>query len=479
MAGMNSASASTAFMIVVAVSSTGAAAADPESPAATPPSVETLQQKVETMSKQLEELKAQLKELKSQTAAPGAPQAPQPGQATEPAEAKAPQPAQAKAEPPPQAPTAEQPAPAGLSRWDKVSLWGYGEIYYMHPTQDASQTTADLARAVVGFGYQFNENTRFNSEFEWEHAVTSADDAGETEVEQFYVDHTINTWASFQAGLFLMPAGLLNEHHEPTNFYGVQRNFVETLIIPTTWREGGVAFKAVTQNGFTGNVGITTGLDFSKWEFNPAQPLYNNAFELEFSNVAPMQATHQELSIANAQHLSGFAALNYTGVLGLVVGGSVFTGKQAPASSTLPDNEHATLWEVHARWTPGKFDLSGVYAHGYFTNTAEANLQFPGASNPLPASFYGYYLQAAYRLWQHNEMSLNPFVRWERYNMGASYSGVTSPVPPPGFPQPFDTVTTLGLNYYLTPQVVFKMDYQHFLVNQTFTRFDLGMGLSF
>jgi hypothetical protein len=40
-------------------------------------------------------------------------------------------------------------------------------------------------------------------------------------------------------------------------------------------------------------------------------------------------------------------------------------------------------------------------------------------------------------------------------------------------------VTTVGLNYYLTPQVVFKVDYQHFLVNQTFTRVDLGMGLSF
>jgi hypothetical protein len=476
---MKSASASTALMIMVAISSAGAAGADPESPATVPPSVETLQQKVETMSKQLEELKAQLKQLQQQNGVPARPAvAGQPAGTEEPAQAKAPEAAQAKAEPSQQT-SAEQPLPTGLSRWDKVSLWGYGEIYYMHPTKQASQTTADLARAVFGIGYQFNEKTRFNSEFEWEHAVTSATDAGESEVEQFYVDHTINTWSSFQAGLFLIPAGLLNEHHEPTNFYGVQRNFVETLIIPSTWREGGVAFKATTQNGFTGSVGITTGLDFSKWAFNPAQPLYTNAFELEFRNVAPMQATHQELSIANAQHLSGFASLNYTGVLGLVVGGSVFTGKQAPASSTLPDNEHATLWEVHARWTPGKFDLSGVYAHGYFTNTADANLQFPRASNPLPASFYGYYLQAAYRLWQRNEMSLNPFVRWERYNMGASYAGVTSPVPPPGFPQPFDTVTTLGLNYYLTPQVVFKMDYQHFLVNQTFTRFDLGMGLSF
>ncbi len=476
---MSSASASKLLMGLLAISSAGAAVADPESPATTPPNVETLQKKVDTMSQQLEELKAQLRQLQQQNGAPATPPvAGQPAGVPEPAQAKMPEPTQAKAEPPVQAPSEERPPP-DFSRWEKLSIWGYGEIYYMHPTQDSSQTQADLARAVFGIGYQFNANTRFNSEFEVEHAVASADDVGEFEVEQFYVDHNLNNWASFQAGLFLIPTGLLNEHHEPTNFYGVQRNFVETLIIPTTWREGGLAFKAMSQNGFTGTVGITTGLNLSKWEFNPAEPLYNNAFELEINDVAPMQATHQELSVADAQHLSGFASLNYTGVLGLLVGGSVFTGKAVPALANIPDNEHATLWELHARWTPLKFDLSAVYARGYITNTAEANLQFPGASNPLPASFYGYYVQAAYRLWQHEEMHLSPFVRWERYNMAASYAGVTSPVPPPGFPQPFDTVTTLGANYYLTPNVVFKVDYQHFLVNQTFTRVDLGMGLSF
>jgi hypothetical protein len=470
MAGMDGKSASPYFLVLLAAVSGIAAAADPA-----PPDVETLQRKVDTMSRELEELKAQLKQLQPQGKTPEPP-AQQPAPAAEPG--KTAEPTQAKA-PVTSAATPEERAPAEMSRWDRISLWGYGEIYYMRPTQDGSQTTADLARAVFGIGYQFDSNTRFNSEFEWEHAVTSATDAGEVEVEQFYVDHNLNPWASFQAGLFLIPAGLLNEHHEPTQFYGVSRNFVETLIIPTTWREGGVAFKAVTPSGFTGTVGITTGLDFSKWEFNPATPLYNSAFQLQFNGVAPMQATHQELSIANAQHLSGFASLNYTGVLGLLVGGSVFTGKQAPALTTIPDNQHATLWEVHARWQPGKFDLSGVYAHGYFTNTAAANAQFPGASNPLPASFYGYYLQGAYRLWQHNEMSLNPFIRWEHYNMAATLSGVTWQVPPTGFPQPFDTVTSVGLNYYLNPNVVFKLDYQHFNVNETFTRVDLGMGLSF
>ena len=477
---MNSAFASKTLIVAVAFSSAGAAAADPDSTGTAPTSVETLEQKVDTMSKQLEELKAQLKELKSQAATPAPARTQPPTQAQEPAEGRpqAPQPVQAKAEPS-TPPAAEQPAPAEPSRWDRLSVWGYGEVYYMRPTTEPSQTVADLARAVIGFGYQFSPTTRFNSEFEWEHAVTSSDDVGEVEVEQFYVDHNLNDWASIQAGLFLIPAGLLNEHHEPTQFYGVQRNFVETLIIPTTWREGGLAFKAVTPNGFTGTVGLTTGLDFSKWNFTPATPLYNSAFELEFNNVAPMQATHQELAIANAQHLSGFAALNYTGVLGLLVGGSVFSGGVVPALPNLPDNERATLWEVHARWTPGKFDLSAVYAHGYFINTAEANVQFPGASNPLPASFYGYYLQAAYQLWQSGEARLNPFLRWERYNMASSYAGVSWAIPPAGFPQPYDNVATIGLNYYLTPGVVFKADYQHFAVNQTFTRFDLGVGLSF
>jgi hypothetical protein len=281
MAGMNT--ASKLLMGFLAISSAGIARADPESSGTPSPNVETLQKKVDTMSQQLEELKAQLKQLQQQNGVP-----PAPSVAGQPA--SAPEPAQAKAEASMQASSEGRPPP-DLSRWEKLSLWGYGEIYYMHPTQDASQTQADLARAVFGIGYQFNANTRFNSEFEVEHAVASADDVGEFEVEQFYVDHNLNNWASFQAGLFLMPAGLLNEHHEPTNFYGVQRNFVETLIIPTTWREGGLAFKAVSQNGFTGTVGITTGLNLSKWEFNPAQPLYNNAFELEINDVAPMQAS--------------------------------------------------------------------------------------------------------------------------------------------------------------------------------------------
>ena len=174
------------------------------------------------------------------------------------------------------------------------------------PIHDSSLTEFDLARAVFGIGYRFDDRTVFNSEFEIEHAVASADDAGEFEVEQFYVDHQLADWASVKAGLFLMPFGLLNEHHEPTNFYGVQRNFVETLIIPSTWREGGVGFHGTTAGGLTWDVGVTSGVNMNGWDNNPEDPQYRTALQLGINGVGPLAATHQELSLANGQNLSQY-----------------------------------------------------------------------------------------------------------------------------------------------------------------------------
>ncbi|WP_438942948.1 porin [Paraburkholderia piptadeniae] len=373
-----------------------------------------------------------------------------------------------------------QSALAKPSPLDNLSLWGYGELYYVRPTRHSEDTRADLARGVFGIGYQFDDKTRFNSEFEIEHAVTSSSDPGEFEVEQFYVDHKFTDSLSGKAGLFLMPAGLINENHEPTNFYGVTRNFVETLIIPSTWREGGLALSGDTTFGLGWSTGVTTGLDLSKWNFTPTSPLYTSALEMQNNGVAPMQATHQEMALAHAQKLSGFVALNYRGVPGLTVGGSVFNGGVVRATPSIDDNQRVMLYEAHVRYQPGPWDLSALYARGLFSHTAEANAQFPGATNPLPASFYGWYLQAAYNA-HIGGYRLAPFARYEKYNMGASYEGLStgSFTVPDGFAVPHDTVYTVGANFYLNPNVVFKVDYQRFKINRDFSRLDLGVGVQF
>jgi hypothetical protein len=377
-----------------------------------------------------------------------------------------------------------------------LRLWGYGEVYYTDPTSDRSQAQFDLARAVFGIGYQFDPRTEFNSEYEVEHAVASATDVGEFEVEQFYVDRQLNDYVSVRGGLFLMPFGFLNEHHEPTNFYGMQRNFVETLIIPSTWREGGLNFHGDTPVGLGWNVGVTTGFDLSKWDFAPEFPPYTNALMLEASDIAPLQATHQELALANARHLSQYLALAYYGIPGLALGGAISTGDAvpvpAPPNAPIPGNQRVTLWEGHARWMPGRWDLSALYARGTISNTALANESNPGSPNPIPASFYGYYFQGAYELWRHGDYKLNPFVRFERYNMGASYEGTPGPVLPQGevplsptpgdygvWPQNHDRVWTVGANFYVGPHLVLKADYQWFQENVNFTRLDLGLGLAY
>ena len=429
----------------------------------------------------------------AQAAPPSAPTAQAATESALPGSGAAPQTAQQSALPSTQPGTSTSGVSAALAN---IRLWGYGEVYFAYPLEDHQRAQADLARAVFGIGYQFDDRTEFNSEYEVEHAVASATDVGEFEVEQFYVDRRITDAFSVRGGLLLMPFGLLNEHHEPTNFYGMQRNFVGTLIIPSTWREGGLSFFGDTGAGFGWNAGVTTGFDLSKWSYQYEFPPYITALELEDSDIAPLQATHQELALANAQHPSGYVSLSYFGTPGLLLGAAIFSGDAvkvpAPPNAPIYGDQRVTLWEGHARWTPGRFDLSALYARGSISNLAAANAANPGSPNPIPSSFYGYFVQAAYNLWQHDEFQLFPFVRWELYDMGASYQGTTGPVVPSGFvpvsaapgdygywPINHDRVWTTGFNFYVTPHVVIKADYQHFEINRDFTRVDLGLGLAF
>ena len=465
-----------ALLLPAALAFAGSALAD----AAPETSAELrLEQKVQDLADQLQSLKAELARMKAERAT-----APAPAASTSPAADSAPA----------TAPLAV--AGTGVSKFDKLNLWGYGEVYLTHPTHVTGEGQADLARAVIGIGYQFDERTGFNSEYEIEHAVASAHDPGEFEVEQFFVDHQVAPWGSVRAGLFLMPFGLLNERHEPTNFYGMQRNYIETLIIPSTWREGGLEFNAHGVSGLALSVGLTTGFDLAKWDFAPQFPPYRNALTLADNAVAPLQATHQELALANGRHASGHLALNYTGIPGLRLGGAIFAGDAVGVAASpnvpLPGNMRVTLWEGHARWQPAGFDLSAVYARGSISNTAGANLANSGSPTPIPSAFYGYFLQAAYADgFSFNRYTLAPFARYEYYNLGSSYEGAAPSIPvgsiplssTPGdygsWPQGYDRVWTIGANFYVTPNVVLKLDYQSFNVNKDFTRVDLGLGLAF
>jgi hypothetical protein len=343
----------------------------------------------------------------------------------------------------------------------------YGELNFSRPIKDSSASRADAARAVLGINHRFSEKTKMVAEFEFEHAIVSKDDDGEAEVEQLYVEHELGHGVHAKGGLFLMPVGLLNTNHEPTAYYGVKRNFVETAIIPSTWREIGLGLSKTHDNGISWDWGISSGFDLSKWDADS-----------EDGRESPLGAIHGEGQQAKSRNLSMHMALNWRGVPGLLLGGSVFTGKLGHKTPDFAANDaRLTLWDLHARYTPGKWDLSALATRATISNTGTLNLTYLGKPSPVPSSFYGWYLQGAYQLWKSPEYSLNPFLRYEKYNTAQRYSSF-----PPGLgvaAQDAERVTTIGTNFNIGEGVVLKADYQRFKLDNTRDSVNLGLGYSF
>lgn len=409
-----------------------AAAATPAARAATE---QELEAKLNGLAAQVAQLQSELAALKSQRIAAASP-----------------------APPAASAVNAAEAAP-------KLDWFGYGELNYSRPRDDGSRAVADVGRFVLGASYRFDTKTRFVSELEIEHAVSSADDPGEVEVEQAYIERRHGDRLFGKYGLFLMPVGMLNENHEPTRYYGVFRNSVETAIIPTTWREGGAALQGNLDNGLRWDAGVSTGFKLSKWDATTGDGL-----------ESPLGSIHQELALASAGDLSVFAALNYTGVPGLRVGGSVFHGNSAQGQPGFRDNA-VTLWEGHVRWNPGNWELSALTAHGRIANTAAANLPLVGSPTLIPAEFFGHYVEGAYRASLKNGSTLAPFARYEVLNTAAKYADLGFGLTPD--PLRDEKIATAGVNLTIANGVVFKVDYRDFKRDDALSGFGIGVGYQF
>jgi hypothetical protein len=358
------------------------------------------------------------------------------------------------------------PMPAEVAD-SRLSMFGYGEMYYTRPRHNASDAMATARRGVLGFAYRFNDRTRFAAELEIENAVVSSTDKGEAAFEQLYVEHDINDRLTAKAGLFLLPIGYMNETHEPTRYFGVTRNLVETAIIPTTWREMGVGLQGSDGEGLRWNAGLVTSFDLNKWPTDSAE-----------TKESPLGAIHQEGQQAKAASGAYYGALNYDGIPGVNVGGSLFSGGIGQKQATIATpSARVNLVEMHTKWQVGRWDLSALAARGQFIGVGAFNASGASGSNPVPDQFRGWYTQAAYRLWKQGDYSLVPFSRYERVNTAIGYSGLPLGVAPTT--EPDQRVMTLGASFYLHPQVVIKVDTQRYFNNSQLDRFNLGLGFHY
>ena len=331
-----------------------------------------------------------------------------------------------------------------------VSLGGYGEMAYLDSAGKSDAGTAsgeadrlDMLRAVFYFGYKWNDKILFNSEIEYEHATTGEGDEekGEVSVEFAYLDFMFKKGFNARAGLLLLPVGILNEKHEPTTFPGVLRPRVETLILPTTWRENGAGVFGESK-WLAYRAYVVAGLD-----------------ALGFTAEEGIREGRQSGSNSLANNFGFTGRLDLIGVQGLLAGISGYTGDSGQGQ--IPASARVTLVDVHAQYQWRGFEGRGLWTRGSIGDSAQIDQALgilPGSDESVGEGLKGWYLQAEWDILSLRKMSrqsLAPFIRYEALD---TQDGVPSGfVENPAFQQ---RIRTVGLTWKPISQVVFKADYQ-------------------
>ena len=365
--------------------------------------LQEMQQQVVEIKQQNEQLKAENENLKDQV------------DATELVAKEASETAEAVAV------ASEEAVKTVVAEANRTTIGGYGELHYNNLKDqhgDKDKKEIDFHRFVLTFAHEFNDSLRFFSELELEHAIAGDDQNGEIELEQAYIEYDINQDHRLKGGLFLLPVGIINETHEPTTFYGVERNPVEKNIIPATWWAAGAMFSGDIAQGFAYDVAATSGLDTSSAD-----------------GYKPRDG-RQKVSKAKADDGAVTGRLKWTGIPGIELAASTqyqsdITQGQDPTAGS------ATLISTHAVIEKNNFGLRALYARWDLQGSGPKSI---GADEQL-----GWYIEPSYKF----TPEWGIFARYNEWDNAAGTSTDTE------YQQ-----TDFGVNWWPHQDVVVKFDYQ-------------------
>ncbi|MBI3467619.1 MAG: hypothetical protein HY000_31810 [Planctomycetes bacterium] len=320
----------------------------------------------------------------------------------------------------------------------RLPVAGYMEAHF---NKDAGQPgRGDFHRFVLLFGHSFSDRIKFWSEFELEHAlVEGIEEKGEIALEQAYLDFLIKPWLNFRGGMLLSPVGIINERHEPPSFNGVERPFVETLIIPSTWRELGAGLTGDLGRGFRYRGYVVSALDPSGFSAEEGMRRgRTGGFQAPFRNPATV------------------ARLEYAGVRRLTLGLSGYTGV---SSSELVDvTPRVSILSFDGRYSLRRLDFRGLFANSWISRSAELNSRLEsltGFSPNIGKQLRGWYIEPAVHVFPRrfrNDLIL--FTRYEKYN--TQHRMATGYVPLPEFNR---SSTVAGVTFKPNADVAIKFDY--------------------
>ncbi len=231
---------------------------------------------------------------------------------------------------------------ASASKPQRLQVGGYGEVVmqrmfysddvarYSAPAQYKTGTHGrfDLPHVVFYLSYDFGRGWKLSTEVEFEHGGTGTtveieneesgeyereiEKGGEVALEQFWIEKSWTKWANLRMGHIIVPVGLTNANHMPTEFFSTLRPEEESALIPCTWHETGISF--------WGEAG--------KWHY---EAMFIAGLDAErFSNAGWIKGgatSPYEFSIAN-QYAGAFRIENFS-IDGLRLGLSGYYGHSA------------------------------------------------------------------------------------------------------------------------------------------------------
>ena len=336
-----------------------------------------------------------------------------------------------------------------------LTIGGYGEVHYNQILSDETRYNAqlDVHRIVMFLGYNFSSRTQFISEIEFEHAK-------ELWVEQAYIQHKLNKYINFQAGLMLVPMGIINQYHEPVTFNGVERPLIDSKIVPTTWREIGI--------GFNGNY-LPLSLKYQLMLVNG--PVSYDGTNGLMSGGKGIREGRQKGANAFMSSPNFAGRVEYFGLNGLNLGLSGYIGNsQSKLYHKMSNTDDALklkadssvvgigMLGIDARYQKGGWQARVQLYYSQLSNTEQYNqfTQKNNVLNDLGSSMYGYYAEVGYNVLHGLEsttMELLPFVRFQEYD---THMTVASGIQKKDLYN--EHVITTGLTLRLNRGVVIKTD---------------------
>jgi len=309
-----------------------------------------------------------------------------------------------------------------------LGLEGYGEMHFNQPS-GAGSGQIDLHRFIIELDVDLGPKTRIKSELEIEHSK-------DLEMEKAYIEQSLSNTLRIKAGLLLVPVGWINLHHNPPTFHGVERPLVDTVILPTTWREGGLALVWDFREDVQVEAGIYSGLDASSFE-EDSGIRQGRGGAAQTPADDPAAALRLDIS-PDPEWTFGLAG--YWGEA---------DRQQADLSGVA-----VGLGAAHLFYEKAGLGIRGEAA---FIHIREALKVAVKTGQKIPENLFGYYLELSYNILHtlETEHELWPFVRVEDVDLQSKMPlGISFD------PALRKQIITAGLSYRPTPGAVFKADYQ-------------------